>query len=97
MSKMIPPKGLKEIAVKTERGTKLYKTGRDGLFNVDNPKHAKQMKAEGLGVASTSGNFADARGFVCVECGFNSFFRKCSRCGKDNGTIEMDGTNDCGD
>lgn len=51
MTKMIPPKGLKEVAVRTERGTKVYKAGRDGLINVDNPRHAKQMKAEGLGVA----------------------------------------------
>jgi hypothetical protein len=48
MPKMIPPTGLKEIAVKTERGTKLYKADRSGLINVDNPKNAKQMLHEGL-------------------------------------------------
>ena len=45
MTKMIPPKGLKEVAVRTERGEKVYRAGRDGLINVENPKHAAQMRA----------------------------------------------------
>lgn len=96
MAKMIPPKGLKEVAVRTERGEKVYRAGRDGLINVDNPKHAKQMKDEGLGVASASG-VVRAEGYPCSSCGFGSFFKKCSRCGTINERIEMDGTNDCGD
>lgn len=91
MSRMIPPQGLKEVAVRTERGTKVYRAGRDGLINVDNPKHARQMKAEGLGEASTSGMIV-GKGFPCTECGFGSWFKKCSRCGHENERIEKDGS-----
>jgi hypothetical protein len=41
MPKVIPPQGLKEVSVRTERGTKIYKADRSGLINVDNPKHAE--------------------------------------------------------
>ena len=92
MPKMIPPTGLKEIAVKTERGTKLYKADRSGLINVDNPKHAKQMLHEGLGQASLQGASDPNLGFTCTECGFGSWFKKCSRCGHENQRIEMDGS-----
>jgi hypothetical protein len=91
MARMIPPQGLKEVSVKTERGTKVYRAGRDGLINVDNPRHAKQMKAEGLGEASTSGIIV-GQGFPCSQCGFGSWFKKCSRCGHDNERIERDGS-----
>jgi hypothetical protein len=90
MGKMIPPQGLKEVAVKTERGVKVYKADRSGLINVDNPKHAAQMKAEGLGVAS-AGGIADTEGFPCTQCGFGSYFIKCSRCGHENERIMKDG------
>ena len=93
MPKMIPPQGLKEIAVKTERGTKLYKADKSGLINVDNPKHAKQMKDEGLGQASLQGATSDpSLGYNCSECGFGSWFSLCSRCGHRNERIEMDGS-----
>jgi len=90
MPKMIPPTGLKEVAVKTERGTKVYRAGRDGLINVDNPKHARQMKEEGLGLASTSGAMM-GEGYPCTACGFGSWFKKCSRCGHKNERIMKDG------
>jgi hypothetical protein len=90
MGKMIPPQGLKEVSVKTERGTKVYRADRSGLINVDNPKHAAQMKAEGLGVAS-AGGVADTEGFPCSQCGFGSYFKKCSRCGHENERIMKDG------
>lgn len=90
MGKMIPPQGLREVAVKTERGTKVYRADRSGLIHVDNPKHAAQMKAEGLGVAS-AGGVADTEGFPCSQCGFGSYFKKCSRCGHENERIMKDG------
>jgi hypothetical protein len=90
--KIIPPTGLKEIAVKTERGTKLYKADKSGLINVDNPKHAKQMKDEGLGIASLQGASDPSLGYTCSECGFGSWFALCSRCGHRNERIEMDGS-----
>ena len=83
MHKMIPPKGLREVSVQTERGTKVYKAGRDGLIRVDNPKHAAQMKHEGLGEAGVGGVIASNVGYPC-KCGFSSLFAKCSKCGTVN-------------
>lgn len=92
MPKMIPPQGLKEVAVRTERGTKIYKADKSGLINVENPKHARQMKHEGIGEASLQGATDPNLGFTCSACGFGSWFKKCSRCGHENERIEMDGT-----
>lgn len=80
--KMIPPKGLQAVSVTTERGTKTYKAGKDGLIHVSNPKHAAQMKHEGLGVAGIGGTIQGG-GYPC-KCGFSSVFAKCSKCGTIN-------------
>lgn len=84
MAKFMGPQGMREISVKTKHGEKVLKAGKDGMFNVNNPKLAKQLKAEGLGVASTGG-VANTNGFPCKKCGFGSFFAKCGRCGEVNG------------
>jgi len=89
VKKIIPPQGLKEVAVRTERGTKIYRAGKDGLIRVDNPKHAAQMKYEGLGEAGLNGVTTNG-GYPCTSCGFGSWFKKCSRCGQVNERIEMD-------
>jgi len=87
---MIPPTGMKELSVTTSNGERVLKAGRDGLFEIKDPKLAKKLKQEGLGVASLGG-IPRAEGYTCAECGFNSWFRKCSRCGNQNGTPERDG------
>ena len=91
MTRIIPPQGLREIGIKTKRGTKVLRTGKDGLFHVNDPKLERQLKAEGLGVASASGVIM-GEGYPCSSCGFNSWFKKCSRCGVENERIEMDGS-----
>ena len=91
MARLIPPTGLKEIGVKTKRGTKVIRTGKDGLFHVEDSKLARQLRAEGLGEASASG-FIEGQGYPCTSCGFSSWFKKCSRCGTENPRIEMDGS-----
>lgn len=91
MTRLIPPKGLKQIGIKTKRGTKVIHAGKDGLFHVNDSKLAKQLKAEGLGVASTSGTII-GDGYPCTACGFGSWFKKCSRCGHENERIERDGS-----
>lgn len=90
---MIPPAGLKEVTVRTERGEKTYRADKSGLINVDNPRHAAQMRAEGLGTAS-AGGVAQTEGYPCKTCGFGSFFMKCGRCGTINGATETDGAID---
>ena len=84
MAKFMGPQGMRELSVKTRNGERVLKAGKDGMFEVNNPKLARQLKAEGLGQASTSG-VAKADGFPCQKCGFGSFFKKCSKCGEMNG------------
>lgn len=84
MAKFHGPQGMRELSVQTSRGEKVLKAGKDGLFEVNNPKLAKKLKAEGLGVASTGG-VAHTNGFPCKKCGFGSFFKKCGKCGEING------------
>ena len=94
MTRMIAPDGgVRGVDVTTERGTRSYNPDRKGVIHVDNPKHAAQMKSEGFFEASLMGPITnrDVIGFTCSQCGFGSFFRKCSRCDHVNGTPERDG------
>ena len=91
MTRIIPPQGLREIGIRTKRGTKVLRTNKDGLFHVNDPKLARQLKAEGLGVASASG-VIEGQGYPCSACGFASWFKKCGRCGTENLRTEMDGS-----
>ena len=83
MSKIIGPKGMKELGVGTKTGQRVLRAGRDGMFNVTDPKLIKKLKAEGLSEASASG-VTTAKGYPCKACGFGSFFKKCSKCGEIN-------------
>ena len=89
MARMIPPQGMKELEIETRRGKKILRAGKDGLFNIENPKMAKKLKEEGLGEAGLNG-FSTSGGYPCTSCGFGSWFQKCSRCGELNKRIEMD-------
>jgi hypothetical protein len=82
-------KGVRE----TEVNGRLYKPDRGGIYNVDSTSAVRAMKAEGFFEATlTPYSQGDVtKGFICVECGFGSWFRKCSRCGHENGTPERDG------
>jgi hypothetical protein len=84
-----PDRGVRE----TEVNGRVYRPDRGGIYNVDSPSAERAMKAEGFFEASLNPHSAgDAqRGFTCVECGFGSWFRKCSRCGHENGTPDRDG------
>jgi hypothetical protein len=83
-----PDKGVRETVV----GAYTYRPDKKGIYNVDSPSAERAMKAEGFFEASLMGPTTNAgMGFTCVECGFGSWFRKCSRCGHENGTPERDG------
>jgi len=84
MSKIMGPQGMRELSVQTERGERVLRADKNGMFNVSDPKLIKKLKAEGLGEASASG-VTNAKGFPCKACGFGSFFKKCSKCGEING------------
>lgn len=85
MAKFFGSQGMREIGVKTSRGERVLRAGKDGMFEINNPKLAKKLKAEGLSEASASGSFANVNGFTCKKCGFGSFFKQCSKCGEING------------
>ena len=84
-----PDRGVKQ----TEIGNSTYTVNRQGVYEVNNASHIKAMKAEGYFEASLNpfSKGDGERGFTCVECGFGSWFRKCSRCGHENGTPARDG------
>jgi len=84
MSKIIGPKGMRELSVTTNKGERVLRAGKDGMFSVNDPKLIRQLKKEGLGEASASG-VTTAEGYPCKACGFGSFFKKCSKCGEING------------
>ena len=95
MAKLVAPTGkISQTEINTQRGKVRYTAGRDGLYKVDNPTHIKAMKSEGFIEESLmKPDSKDAqRGYTCIECGFGSWFRKCSRCGHENNSdIKTDG------
>ena len=93
MAKIFGPTGMKELGITTSRGEKVLKAGKDGMFEVNDPKLVRKLKAEGLGIASASGviSNADNLGYTCNECGFGGWFRKCGRCGHEDQSPNMDG------
>lgn len=84
-----PDRGVKQ----TEVGNKTYTVNQQGIYEVNNSSHLAAMKSEGFFEASLNpfSKGDGERGFTCVECGFGSWFRKCSRCGHENGTPERNG------
>ena len=90
MARLVAPdKGVRE----TEVNGQVYKPDRGGIYNVDSASAARAMKAEGYFEAALNPYTSNdnARGFTCVECGFGSWFRLCSRCGHTNGEPQRDG------
>ena len=92
MTKLVGPQGLRGVDITTPRGVRKYNQNKKGMVEVSNAKDAKALKSEGFFEASLMGVTDNAGlGFVCVKCGFGSWFRKCSRCEHENGTPERDG------
>lgn len=83
MSRYVAPdKGVKETVI----GGKTYNPDRGGIYNVESTTHAAAMKREGFFEASLNpySQGDNQRGFTCVQCGFDGWFRKCGRCGHEN-------------
>jgi len=81
-----PDKGVRETVI----GGKKYNPDKGGIYNVDNKRHAELMKREGYFEASLNpySQGDGQRGFTCVQCGFDGWFRKCGRCGHENESLE---------
>ena len=84
-----PDKGVKETVI----GNKTYRPDKGGIYNVESAGHARAMKAEGYFEASLNpySHGDRKRGFTCVQCGFEGWFRKCGRCGCEDQTPARDG------
>lgn len=90
MARMVGRDG--NVSAVDVNGRSYYKD-RKGGYNVEDKKAIAALKREGFSEAALNPYTPDdaQRGFTCVECGFGSWFRKCSRCGHENGTPERDG------
>jgi DNA-directed RNA polymerase subunit RPC12/RpoP len=77
-----PDKGVQETVI----GGTSYRPDRKGIYNVESAAHGRAMKAEGFFEAALNpyDSKDGERGYTCVECGFGSWFLKCSRCGHEN-------------
>lgn len=89
MGKYIAPdKGVRETVI----GSRTYRPNKGGLYEVSSPRDQRAMKAEGFVEASLMGATTESNlGYTCTQCGFGSWFIKCSRCGHENDVIKKDG------
>lgn len=76
MAQLVAPDG---ACVEMQVGNRIYRQDK-GVFNVENPKHARLMRAAGCFVKQVG--FQGVRGYVCPECGHKSLFRRC-KCGAE--------------
>jgi hypothetical protein len=87
MTKMLVPNdGAKGLDIETSSGVRKLEADGKGRVQVDDPKLARVLKAEGFTVAGLAATFA-VDGFPC-SCGHKSIFRVCGKCGKDNGNSD---------
>ena len=94
MSRLNSPDGyVREVDIKTQRGTTRIRADRDGRFTNLSPTQEKALKSEGFKEAAISTYTPGdrERGYTCTQCGFGSWFRKCSRCGHEATNTPRDG------
>lgn len=80
MKKLVPPdKAVIETGVpRRGGGESVYRMQKDGTIHVADSDYAALRKA---GYSDPSaGGFCRAAGWICNECGFHGFFKKCGRC-----------------
>ena len=94
MTRMSGPDGfVKQTDIKSQSGKVRYTAGKDGIYNVNNPAHVKALKESGFTEALIPGQASSTAGlgYTCSQCGFGSWFIKCSRCGHEITDIHRDG------
>lgn len=66
-------------------GGRSYYADRKGAYEVTDRNAIAALKREGFSEASLLGVTTNNNiGYTCTQCGFGSWFRKCSRCGHEN-------------
>ena len=79
--KVVPISTMKGFDIESPNGKQSFDVGKDGLIEVGDTKLLKQLKEQGFAIA---GGVISSGGYEC-KCGFQSVFKKCSRCGEVNG------------
>lgn len=79
MRMAMPDSACRGIDVRTEHGKTRY-SGQ--TVDVENLRHVRMMRAQGAFPTNVGGT-PHVAGYPC-GCGFQSLFRTCSRCGRDN-------------
>lgn len=84
-----PDRGVRETVI----GGRKYNPDKTGIYNVESKAHGEAMKREGFFEASLNpySQGDRQRGFTCVQCGFDGWFRKCGRCGHEAMDTQRDG------
>jgi hypothetical protein len=62
-----------------EFGGRSYDATKSGSITVDDPKAAKALMA--VGGCFPASNTPKAKGRMCTDCGFTTWFTTCGRCG----------------
>ena len=92
MGKLNSPDGfVSQVDIKTQSGTQRVKAERDGRYSTDNPAVVSALKQAGFSEAGFSTYGGVNQGYTCTQCGFGSWFRKCSRCGHEVTDPHTDG------
>ena len=80
-----PDNGVKQVSIEGARTGIQETISRDkkGFFVAGSSRQAAALRAEGFIEASLNGVAAANSGYLCVECGFGSWFKKCGRCGAE--------------
>jgi hypothetical protein len=79
MKRLVPPD---KAVLEGQIGNVVYRQQKDGTMHIDD-KVADAFKREGWTEANLGG-FARAKGWVCQDCGFHGYFKKCGKCGSEN-------------
>lgn len=92
MGKLNSPDGfVAAVDIKTQSGTQRVRADKDGRYSTENPAVISALKQSGFQEAGFSTYGRSDLGYTCSQCGFGSWFRKCSRCGHENEVIRRDG------
>lgn len=83
MKRLVPPdKAVVETGIpRRGGGESVYRMQKDGTIHVADSDYAALRKAGYT--EPNAGGFAKAAGWVCNECGFHGYFKKC-KCGSED-------------
>lgn len=78
MKRVVTSAGVKEI---TLRNGRTVKRQADGSFHMGDRQAKAAVKGDGGFIIPEMGPARRGVGYICTDCGWGSYFTKCSRCG----------------